>query len=116
MKKMICIVCPKGCRLHVAQDGTVTGNACPRGAAYGRAELQNPVRTLTSTVRIEGAALRRVPVKTAAPIPKGSLFAAMEALNALTLYAPVRTGEIVLENIAGTGVNLVVTRTMEQEK
>ena len=57
MKELICIVCPRGCHLRVdeANDYAVTGNSCPRGAAYGRAELTHPTRVLTSTVRIDGA-------------------------------------------------------------
>ena len=66
MKELVCIVCPKGCRLHVDDENgyTVTGNSCPRGAEYGKNEIQNPTRVLTSTVRLSGGAYRRCPVKT----------------------------------------------------
>ena len=51
MKELICIVCPKGCHLYVDEENNdfVTGNSCPRGAAYGQNEIRNPQRTLTST-------------------------------------------------------------------
>ena len=76
MKELICIVCPKGCRLRVDEnDGyKVTGNTCPRGEEYGKMELTNPTRTITSTVAVRGAAHPRCPVKTTKPIPKGLIF------------------------------------------
>ena len=61
MKELVCIVCPKGCRLHVDEenDYAVTGNGCPRGAVYGHNEIKNPTRVLTSTVRLDGGLYRR---------------------------------------------------------
>ena len=69
MTSIICITCPKGCRLSVDEENgyKVTGNGCPRGEIYGKNELQHPVRVITSTVRIEGAAVPRLPVKTDKP-------------------------------------------------
>lgn len=114
MKELICIVCPKGCRLKVdeANGYQVTGNACPRGVIYGQNEVKNPQRTLTSTVRIRAAALPRCPVKTDRPIAKKLLFAAMQALDEITLHAPVQAGDIVVADLAGSGANLIVTRDM----
>lgn len=113
MKELICIVCPKGCRLKVSGDGgQVAGNSCPRGEAYGRAEAVHPTRVLTTTVRVTGAAHPRCPVKTAAPIPKGLLTAAMAALDGVELASPVRTGQLVLADVCGTGVDVVATRDL----
>lgn len=115
MKELICIVCPRGCHLRVdeTQNYAVTGNNCPRGAEYGRNELTHPTRMLTSTVRITGAAHRRCPVKTEQPVPKEALFAIMDELNGVTLTAPVRYGQEVLANAAGTGVRVIATRAMD---
>ncbi len=114
MKELICIVCPRGCRLRVdEQNGyRVTGNSCPRGAAYGKAELLNPTRVVTSTVRIEGAACPRCPVKTRDPIPKGKIFDAVRALDSVVLHSPVRIGETAVKNVCGTGVDFVATRNL----
>jgi CxxC motif-containing protein len=90
----------------------VTGNACPRGEVYGKEEIRNPTRVLTSTVRIEGAALRRCPVKTGRAIPKGLLPQAMRALDDVLLVSPVRAGDVVLADLCGTGVDVVVTRSL----
>ena len=115
MKNLICIVCPKGCHLQVDEDNgyAVTGNSCPRGAEYGKTELLHHTRVLTSTVRVEGGLHRRLPVKTAAPIPKELMFEAMEALNGVTLTAPVTVGQVVISNLLGTGVDVVATRDMK---
>lgn len=114
MKELICIVCPKGCRLKVDEerDYAVTGNSCPRGAEYGRAELTHPTRVLTSTVRCVGGAHPRCPVKANGPIPKGDIFPAMALLDGVTLTAPVRTGQVVVKNVLGTGVDFVAARDL----
>ncbi len=114
MKELICIVCPKGCHLTVDEehDYAVTGNGCPRGAEYGRRELTAPTRVVTSTVRCTGGAHPRCPVKTDRPIPKALIFDAMSALDTVELHAPVHIGDLVLENVCGSGANIVVTRNL----
>ncbi|MBQ3078677.1 MAG: DUF1667 domain-containing protein [Clostridia bacterium] len=114
MKEMICIVCPKGCRLKVDENNNynVTGNACPRGAEYGKNETRNPVRVLTTTVKIGGAKYRRCPVRTEHAVPKGSLMEIMQQLNSVCLISPVAIGDIALENAADTGINVIVTKDM----
>lgn len=114
MKELVCIVCPKGCRLHVDEenDYSVTGNSCPRGAAYGHNEIKNPTRVLTSTVKIDGALYRRCPVKTDAAIPKGKLLEVMNQLNAVELKSPVKIGQVVISDVDHTGANIVVTKNL----
>ena len=114
MKELICIVCPKGCHLKVDEENgyAVTGNGCPRGAEYGRVELTNPTRVVTSTVRCAGGTHPRCPVKTDRAIPKGMMFDIMSALDEVELIAPVRVGQVVIENVCGTGANVVAARNM----
>ena len=83
MKELICIVCPKGCHLKVDEENgyAVTGNSCPRGAEYGKKELVNPTRVITSTVRVEGGTLRRVSVKTSSDIPKKDIMTISAAME-----------------------------------
>lgn len=116
MKNLICIVCPRGCRLAVDEenDYTVSGNMCPRGVEYGKNEILNPVRTLTTTVRIESKHIRLCPVRTDKPIPKGKMFEAVRVLNALSLKAPVKIGDIALKNILKTDSNVIVTRDIPE--
>lgn len=112
MRELVCIVCPRGCHMKVDDKLNVTGNTCPRGAEYARAELTHPTRVLTSTVRLEGGRYPRCPVKTAAPVPKELLPQVMAALNEVTLHAPVHVGQTVLEDVCGTGVAVVATREL----
>ena len=113
-RDLICITCPRGCHLHVYENLNVTGNTCKRGEIYGKQEVTNPTRTLTSTVRIEGGELPLCPVKSKDPIPKGKIFAAMEEINKVHLQAPVHIGDVIIADLAGTGVALVATRSMER--
>ena len=114
MAELICIVCPKGCHLKVDEETfAVSGNSCEKGAEYGKTELKNPTRTLTSTVRLQNGALPRCPVRTSAPIPKGMMFDAMAVLEGITLTAPVKVGQVAVENILGTGADVIVTRNID---
>ena len=114
MKELICIVCPKGCHLHVdeANDYKVTGNGCPRGAEYGRIELTHPTRVVASTVRCAGGRYPRCPVKTDQPVPKEQIFEVMRALDQVELTAPVQVGQVVLSDVCRTGANVVATKSM----
>ena len=119
-RRLTCIVCPMGCQIEVTlEDGapvSVTGNTCPRGEKYAREECVSPTRVLTSTVRAEGGRPPVLPVKTAAPIPKALLFDAMAEIRGLTVHAPVRIGQILAENLCGTGVALVASANLEERK
>lgn len=116
MADMICIICPRGCHLHVDEESlAVSGNRCEKGAEYGKTELQNPTRTLTSTVRLEGGALRRCPVRSSVPIPKGKLREAVAALEGVTLTAPVEIGQVAFKNILNCGADVIVTRSIPAE-
>ncbi len=104
-RELTCIVCPMGCTLRVElTDGgevaSVTGNTCPRGAAYAKDEVLHPVRTLTTTVRVAGTN-RLVPVKTDRPIPKERLFDAMDRVSTLRVGAPVHIGDVLLDDLFG---------------
>ena len=117
MKELICIVCPRGCHLKVdVENGcAVTGNACPRGAEYGKMEVTHPTRVVTSTVRCTGALYPRCPVKTDRAVPKERMPEVMRALDGVTLAAPVRVGDVVVENVCGTGANVVATRDLSPQ-
>ena len=112
--KMICINCPRGCELEVTQDGgavTVTGNACPKGEAYGKAELVNPTRMVTGLVRVAG--LRKpLSVKTKVAVPKAKIDAVLFAFHQTTVQLPVRIGDVIIPNVADTGVDVVATANM----
>lgn len=118
MTELTCIVCPRGCRLKVdeANGYEVTGAACPRGIAYGKKELTNPTRTVTSTVAITGALHNRLPVKTSEEIDRALVQKAVDALKQVRVAAPVKTGDVVLKNVLGTGIDFIATKDMAQQK
>ncbi len=111
-RNLTCIVCPKGCSLTVELDGknivSVSGHTCKRGEEYAINECTAPMRTLTTTVALVGGGV--VPVKTDKTVPKELLFECMEAVNAVKAPADVKLGDVIIENILGTGANLVATR------
>ncbi len=115
--EMICIVCPTGCHLTVCKDAagkvtSVTGNTCPRGEKYARQEIESPTRTLTGTVRLVGGCLPRLPVITSDAVPKDRIFDVMREINRMTVHTPVHTGDILIENVLGLGVNVIASRDM----
>lgn len=114
MINLVCIICPRGCRLTVDEKNgnAVSGNLCPRGLAYAASEVTDSRRTITSTIKIEGSYCGRCPVKTERPIPKALMFEAMKELNSATIQAPVKVGDVVLENVCGTGINFISTKNM----
>ena len=113
--KMICINCPRGCELDVEKgaDGSVTvkGNACPRGEEYGRSELMNPTRLVTGLVRVAGMR-KPLPVKTRTAIPKGKIDEVLFALHQTTVQLPVKIGDVVIPDVASTGIDVVATANM----
>ena len=112
MKKLVCIVCPKGCRLTVeeGEELRVSGNACPRGEAYARQELLAPVRVLTATVALEGGVHPRRPVITSDAIPRERVRGAAALLRELRVASPVKAGQVILPNILNSGVDVIAVR------
>jgi len=117
-KQVICIVCPKGCKVTVSEDNggyTTTGNACIRGNVYGIQEAIEPKRILTSTVKISGALHHRCPVVSSAPIKKENLFLVLKALEGIELIAPVQMSQVVIANVLGSGIDIITTRNMGKQ-
>lgn len=117
-KDMTCIVCPIGCQMTIEEkaDGgyEVTGHTCKRGPKYAINEMTNPTRVIPTTVVIKNAMLPRLPVKTAEPIPKGQIFEAMAVINQVVVEAPIKTGDVVVKDLLGLGIDVVATRTMDK--
>lgn len=116
-RELICIGCPMGCPLSVETDEgeviSVTGNTCPRGDSYARKEVTNPTRIVTTTVRVTGGVQEMVSVKTKTDIPKEKIFDCVKALKNVQAEAPVRIGDVILQNAAGTGVDIVATKNVD---
>lgn len=116
LKTLTCIGCPMGCQVTVTlEDGTVTrvtGNTCKRGEDYARKEVTHPTRIVTTTVRVFGGCAPVVPVKTAHDIPKEKIFSVMQALRPVTVHAPISIGDVILQDVAGTGVPVIATKNV----
>ena len=115
-ESLICVSCPMGCHLDIEIPAQgpwqITGNQCKRGLVYAKAELTNPVRVLTSTVKILNGFLNRVPVRTSDALPKPMLFDAMKVINKVVLQAPVKMGDVVIQDLLGTGIDVLASRSM----
>jgi len=112
----LCIGCPLGCRLEVEEDASglveVRGNSCKRGLDFARQEHTDPRRMVATTVRVEGGAWARLPVRTRDAVPKAQVLSLCRALHALTVTAPVTRGAVVLEDALGTGIDVIASRDM----
>lgn len=116
--KLTCICCPMGCELTaVLEKGVVVsvcGNSCPRGANYAQKEVTNPTRIVTTTVKVKGAKEHILSVKTASDIPRGKIFECLAALKNVEAVAPVKIGDVILQNAANSGIDIVATKNIEK--
>lgn len=117
-RKLTCIVCPRGCQIKaVCEDGKlveITGYTCPRGKEYAESECLKPVRTLTTTIRIDEGEILLLPVKTEKPVNKHLLMDMMTVINNVRVKAPVSLGQVIIPNILETGVDIVATRPVKK--
>lgn len=112
-RNLTCIVCPKGCQITVELDEnkkilSVSGHTCKRGEVYANTECTAPKRTITTTVAVRGGGV--VPVKTDITVPKELIFECMKEINKACVAPDAKLGAVVIENILGTGANVITTR------
>lgn len=117
IKKLTCIECPKSCSLEIDIENCrvvkVEGNKCPRGEAYAVSEIENPRRILTGAVLAEGLEIRMIPVKTDKPILKSKVLQAASELKKIKVDRAFKTGDVIVSNFLGLGVNLISTRDVQ---
>ncbi len=116
MVEYTCIVCPNSCRITVEEkDGKldILGAACKRGEEFAQKEYTDPVRMFTSTVRLKGSLMRRLPVITTGEVRKDSIPDCQKAVNLLDVTAPVRCGDVIVEDFCHQGVSLVAAKSAE---
>lgn len=120
MKKteFTCICCPLGCSVTAeileGEITSVSGNTCKRGEEYVRKEVTHPTRMVTSTIRVRGGEAPVIPVKTETDIPKEKIFDCMKEINRTRANAPIAAGEVLIQNVAGTGVNVIAAKGMKR--
>ena len=117
VKEMICIGCPMGCNLTVKIDGEnieVSGNTCNNGVVYAKNEVTAPKRIVTSTVKVIDGKGERVSCKTFEAIPKGKIFDCMDEIRKCRVNAPIKIGDVLIHDVAGTGIDIVATKNIER--
>jgi CxxC motif-containing protein len=115
-EKIICVACPKGCRLDVLRENgeiLVNNAGCKRGKEYAIGEVTDPRRMVASTVRVRNALHPLLPVYTSAPFPKGKILELLAAIREVELSAPVKMDQVVIENALGTGINIIASRDLK---
>lgn len=119
-KQLTCVICPNGCELTVIYEQTpeivvkeISGQTCDKGPAWAEQELRNPVRTIASSIAVEGGAFPLVSVKTDRSIPLDRIGDVMQAIRSIRVSAPVRIGDILLRKPAGIDCNIVATRHVD---
>ena len=115
-KEIICVACPKGCRLEARRsngDILVSNEGCKRGREYAINEINDPRRMVASSVSVLGGIHPLVPVYTSQPFPKGRISELLAALRPLQLQAPVVINQIVLPDALGTGIDVLASRDLE---
>ena len=118
-KHFVCVVCPIGCEIDVVHEGStivsMEGNKCEKSVEFVSQELIEPMRILTTTVRIQGSRWTVVPVRTDRAVPRRLFPRIMKRLRLVELQAPVNMLDVVLRDILHTGANVIATRTMPRE-
>lgn len=117
-RELTCIGCPIGCALDVILEDSkvvdVKGNTCLRGKAYAEKECTKPTRIVTSSVKVKGGEIDVVSIKTERDIPKNKIMKCIEELKGIVVEAPVKVGDVIVEDIAGTKINIIVTKEIKK--
>ena len=115
MKELTCIICPNGCQLTIDADLNVSGNMCDRGKQFALQEIQNPQRTITTTCKTKFIGYPVVPVKSDGTINKDLIKDVIKEINKITISDKLGIGDIVIENVLNTGVNIVLSSNILKE-
>ena len=119
-REFVCIICPNSCQLKVEYEGKtikkIVGAQCPKGEAFVKNEITNPLRVFTGSVLIENGNFSLVSVKTPVPIPKKYLKKIGEITRRIKVEAPVEIGKVVAFNLLNKNIDLIATRKIEKKK
>jgi len=118
-RHFVCVVCPIGCEIDVVHYGgkiiSMEGNKCEKSEEFVSQELIEPMRILTTTVRIKWSKWAVIPVRTDKAVPKRLFPRIMKQLRRIRLQAPVNMLDVVVKDVLDTGANIIATRTMPRE-
>lgn len=118
-KKVICTVCPLGCEMTVIGNGnqieSITGFTCKRGETFGRNEFVNPVRILTSSVKVNDGERPLVSVRSSKPVPLNKIFEIMERVKGKSVEAPVKIHDVIISDILGLGIDIIASDGIDKK-
>ena len=118
VKVIRCIVCPTGCQIQANSKGSdivFEGYTCKRGLEYAEQEYYEPKRILTTTIRVGNGFLPLIPVRTDKPILKARLNEALNEIAKTQVNAPIKMGEVLIENILGLESNVIASRDLNEK-
>ena len=117
-REFVCIICPNSCKLKVEYEGKtikkIAGAQCPKGEAFAKNEITNPLRVFTGSVLIENGNFSLVSVKTPVPIPKKYLKKVGELTRRIKVEAPIEIGQVVASNLLNVNIDLIATRKIKK--
>lgn len=117
-KEITCIVCPIGCKILVRTDGKhfdlLDGNKCKKGIDYAINEVLDPRRMLTSSILVKNGEWPLVSVKSSEPVPKNKVFSVLKEIKKITIYPPIKSGQIIIKNVANTKIDIVATKSIKK--
>ena len=108
MKEFTCIICPNGCHLSIDDNNVVSGNICKRGEVFALQEINNPQRSVTTTCKTIFKDNPVVPVKTDGTVKKDLVKKVVEEVNKVIIDKPLGIGEIVINNVLNSNVNIIM--------
>ena len=117
--EMTCIGCPKGCDVTLTAEGeeiiSITGNTCPKGIEFAKNEFLHPVRTFTGSMDAEGSieGAKTVSCRTEKDIAKKDMLLVAKEVKKHVVKLPVMVGDVLIENVCGTGVNIIATKNVQ---
>ncbi len=121
-KKIICTNCPLGCKINLVYADAdeveiieAQGNRCKRGLEFAKQEITDPLRVVVTSVRVEGGEIPMASVRSDKPVPLRIMEEIMGVIRQAKVSAPVRRGNIIIENVLNTGANIIITRTVNKK-
>lgn len=117
---LTCIVCPRGCNIDVKEENgqiiDISGYNCLRGKKFAETEFYNPERMVTTVVSLDGGEYPCLPVISDGQVPKKVLKSCIHLLQKTEVKAPIKMGDIIEENILGTGINIIAAKAARMEE
>lgn len=117
-QKITCILCPIGCKILIKIDGKkidiLEGNKCNKGIEYSRNEALDPRRMLTTLILVKNGEWPLVSVRTSEPVPKKKIFSVLKVTKNIKLFAPIKSGQIIIKNVANTNIDIIATKSIKK--